>query len=181
MIILASKSPRRKELLKELIPSFEIIPPVIDEYLYPFEQLSLAKAKVIAKDYPDDIIISADTIVIKDGVVYGKPQGCEDAKRMLKELSNNVHEVKTIYSIYSINKNIELTRIVTSKVIFNDLSEELIDSYVKTLSPLDKAGAYGIQDKEFNLVKEFTGDLDNIIGLPVSDLKKDLIVLGIKL
>lgn len=179
MIILASKSPRRKELLKELIPHFEIIPPVIDEYLYPFEELSLAKAKVIAKDYPDAIIISADTIVIKDQVVYGKPKDCLDAFRMLKELSNQMHEVKTIYSIYSINKNIEKTRIVTSKVYFNDLDDQAIQKYVDTLSPLDKAGAYGIQDKEHNLVNRIEGSYYNIVGLPIDELKEDLILLGI--
>lgn len=179
MIILASKSPRRKELLKELIDEFIIIPPTIDEYLYPFEELSLAKAKAIAKDHPSDIIISADTIVIKDGEVFGKPKDQIDAKRMLNELSNKVHEVKTIYSIYSIEKNISLTRIVTSKVYFNKLTPSLIDAYVKSLSPLDKAGAYGIQDKEYHLVKEIEGSYTNIVGLPVDELKEDLISLKI--
>ena len=93
-------------------------------------------------------------------------------------MKNQITQTK-IYSIYSINKNIELTRIVTSKVIFNELSEELIDSYVKTLSPLDKAGAYGIQDKEFNLVKEIEGSYTNIVGLPIEELKLDLIKLKI--
>ena len=179
MIILGSKSPRRKELLAELIKEFVIIPPQIDEYLYPFELLSLAKAKVIAKDNPDAIIISADTIVIKDGAIYGKPKDKEEAFKMLKELSNNKHEVKTVYSIYSLNKNIELTRVVTSKVYFNLLSDELIKRYVDTLSPLDKAGAYGIQDKEFNLVNHIEGSYTNIVGLPVDELNEDLISLKI--
>jgi septum formation protein len=179
MVILGSKSPRRKELLGELIKEFIIIPPLIDEYLYPFESLSLEKAKVIAKDNPDAIIISADTIVIKDNVVYGKPKDKLDAFRMLKELSNNVHEVKTVYTIYSKNKGIELTRIVTSKVYFNDLSNELILRYCDTLSPLDKAGAYGIQDKDFNLVNKIEGSYTNIVGLPVDELKEDLIKLKI--
>ena len=174
MIILASKSPRRKELLSELINEFTIIPPVIDEYLYKFEDLSLAKAKAIAQDHKDDIIISADTLVIKDHKVYGKPHNEEDAFSMLKELSNHMHEVKTIYSIYSENKKIERTRIVTSKVYFNDLSDELIKKYVATGSPLDKAGGYGIQDHEFKLVNHIEGSYTNIVGLPVDELKQDL-------
>ena len=179
MIILASKSPRRKELLGQLINEFEIIPPLINEFLYPFEDLSKEKAKVVASNYPDAIIISADTIVIKNNVVYGKPKDKLDAFRMLKELSNNVHQVKTVYSIYSQNKHIELTRIVTSKVYFNELSDELISQYVDTLSPLDKAGAYGIQDEEFNLVNKIEGSYTNIVGLPIDELKEDLIKLKI--
>lgn len=174
MIILASKSPRRKVLLSQLISDFIIITPILDEYLYPFEQLSLEKAKIIAKDHPDDIIISADTLVIKDSVVFGKPKDDEDAKRMLIELSNNSHQVKTVYTILSINKNIEITRIITSTVYFNNLSAQLIDDYVKTKSPLDKSGGYGIQDKAFNLVNHIEGSYTNIVGLPIEELKTDL-------
>ena len=179
MIILASKSPRRKELLKTLIDEFIIIPANLDEYLYKFEDLSLAKAKAIAKDYPNDIIISADTLVIKNGKVFGKPKNKKQATQMLQELSNSVHEVKTVYSIYSINQEISLTRVVTSKVYFNMLSDDLICRYVDTLSPLDKAGGYGIQDKDFNLVKEIEGSYTNIVGLPIEELKEDLIKLKI--
>lgn len=179
MIILASKSPRRKELLKTIIDNFIVIPPEIDEYLYSFENLSLAKAKVIAEKYHNDIIISADTLVVKDNQVYGKPKNKEEASRMLHELSNSTHEVKTIYSIYSKNQQIELTRIITSKVKFNDLSEELIDQYIKTNSPFDKAGGYGIQDKDFHLVESIEGSYTNIVGLPVEELKKDLLILKI--
>ncbi len=174
MIILASKSPRRKELLGQLISDFNIIPPILDEYLYPFEKLSLEKAKIIAKNHPNDIIIAADTIVIKDDVVFGKPKDKDDAKRMLKELSNSFHQVKTVYTILSINKHIEITRIITSIVYFNKLSPQLIDDYIKTNSPLDKAGGYGIQDKTFNLVNHIEGSYTNIVGLPIEELKKDL-------
>lgn len=180
-IILASKSPRRKELLKSIFNDFDIIPSTVDENKYPLDKLSLVKAEEIANRFPSSLIISADTLVYFNNNILGKPLNEEDARRMLKMLSNNTHEVVTYYSILNKEKNISLTRKIVSKVTFNELSDELIDSYIKSGSPLDKAGSYGIQDKEFNLVKEFTGDLDNIIGLPVSDLKKDLIVLGIKL
>ena len=179
MIIVASKSPRRKELLLSMIKEFVIIPPHIDEFLYPFEELSLAKAKSISASYPNDIIISADTLVIKNDKVYGKPKDKKEAFAMLKELSNSVHEVKTIYSIYRSSPKIEVTRIITSKVYFNNLSDELITRYVDTLSPLDKAGGYGIQDKDFHLVDHIEGSYSNIVGLPIEELKKDLINLKI--
>ena len=98
---------------------------------------------------------------------------------MLKELSNSAHEVKTIYSIYRSSPKIEVTKIITSKVYFNNLSDELITRYVDTLSPLDKAGGYGIQDKDFHLVDHIEGSYSNIVGLPIEELKKDLINLKI--
>lgn len=179
MVILASKSPRRKELLKTIINDFIIVPPQIDEYLYPFEKLSLAKAKQIALDYQDALIISADTIVIKDEKVFGKPKDKDEAYSMLRELSSSMHEVKTIYTILYPSKNIEITRIVSSKVFFNDLSDELIEAYIKTSSPFDKAGGYGIQDKDFPLVNKIEGSYSNIVGLPIEELKKDLTKIGL--
>lgn len=180
-IILASKSPRRKELLKQIFNEFIIIPSTIDENKYPLDELSIVKAKEISDRYPSDLVISADTLVYLNGKILGKPIDKNDAKNMLHALSNNTHEVITYYSIFLKNENIFFTRQVISKVTFNDLSEKLIDDYIATGSPLDKAGAYGIQDKGFNLVKSFSGDLNNIIGLPIDELKKDLLKLGIKL
>ena len=181
MIILASQSPRRKELLSKIITEFQIIPSHIDEDKYPIDQLSLVKAKDIAKDYPSSIVIGADTLVFLKDDILGKPKDAEDAKRMLMKLSNNVHEVKTIYSIVCLEKNIEITRVVKSKVYFNNLSSSLIDEYVKSGSPLDKAGAYGIQDNEkFNLIKKIEGSYYNIVGLPIDELKLDLEKLNIK-
>ena len=180
-VILASKSPRRKELLKRIFPNFEIIPSSVDENKYPLDKLSIVKGEEISFTHPDALVISADTLVYFKGEILGKPIDKNDAKRMLQMLSNNTHEVVTYYSIFHKEKNIFFTRKVVSKVLFNKLSDELIDSYIDSGSPLDKAGSYGIQDKEYNLVKSFTGDLDNIIGLPVLDLKNDLIKLGIKL
>lgn len=180
MFILASKSPRRKELLKLIIPDFSIIPSNVDEFKYSLDQLSLVKALEIAKDYPEDIIISADTIVILNDKVFGKPQSKLEAFEMLSQLSNNVHEVKTIYTIYCEKLNISHTKVVTSKVYFNKLSDSLISDYIASGSPLDKAGAYGVQDNEkFHIIDHIEGSYYNIVGLPVDELKEDLLHLGL--
>lgn len=179
MVILASKSPRRITLLKKIFPSFEIMPADIDEYLYPEDQLSLVKAKAISSSYPSALILSADTLVIKNNKVYGKPKDEEDARRMLHELSSSMHEVKTYYSIVLEEKGICLTRCVTSKVYFAPLNDELIEAYIATRSPLDKAGAYGIQDKDFPLIDHIEGSYDNIVGFPIEEIKQDLISLGL--
>lgn len=179
MVILASKSPRRKELLHQLVSSFEIIIPNIDEYLYPFEELSIQKGRSISLEHPNDYILSADTLVMKNNIVFGKPKDKIEAKKMLEELSGSVHTVKTIYSIICKNNNIEITKIVESKVYFNKLSNELIDKYIESGSPFDKAGGYGIQDKEYNLVNYIEGSYTNVVGLPIEEIKKDFIELKI--
>ena len=180
MFILASKSPRRKELLKEIIPEFEIIPSNVDEFKYSLDQLSLVKALEISKDHKDDIIISADTIVILDGEVFGKPQDEKEAYTMLKKLSNKSHEVKTIYTILCEKLGISHTNVITSYVHFNNLSDELIYSYIASKSPLDKAGAYGVQDNDkFPIISRIEGSYTNIVGLPVDELRKDLLDLGL--
>jgi len=178
-VILASKSPRRKELLKEIFQDFIIIPSTVDENKYSLDKLSFVKAEEISNLYPSDLVISADTLVYLDNKILGKPIDEKDAFKMLKSLSNKTHVVTTYYSIFLKEQNIFFTNKSDSYVTFNELSDELINDYIKTGSPLDKAGAYGIQDKEFNLVKEFTGELNNIIGLPTYKLKQDLIRLGI--
>ena len=180
MFILASKSPRRKELLKEIIPEFKIVPSNVDEFKYSLNELSLVKALEIAKDYPNDIIISADTIVILNNKVFGKPQSKEEAFTMLKELSDKTHEVKTIYTVFSEKLNLSHTRVITSKVYFNKLSDELINKYIASGSPLDKAGAYGVQDNnEFHIISHIEGSYTNSVGLPVDELRQDLITLGL--
>lgn len=178
-IILASKSPRRKELLKRIVDNFLIIPADIDESKFELNEIAYQKALKVAKDFPFDLILSADTIVRINEKVLGKPKDKKDAKRMLLLLSNKTHEVITYYCIFNLNKKICIRNSVLSYVTFNKLDEELIDKYISTLSPLDKAGAYGIQDKEYNLVKKLDGDEDNVIGMPLTALKKDLIELGI--
>ena len=129
---------------------------------------------------PNDIIISADTIVILEGKVFGKPQNKIEAYDMLSSLSNKPHEVKTIYTIYCESLKISHTRVITSKVYFNELSDQLIKDYIASGSPLDKAGAYGVQDNDqFPIISHIEGSYTNIVGLPVDELKKDLITLGL--
>lgn len=181
MVILASASPRRKELMKYITNDFVIVTADIDEEssynLSPLEAvLDIAKRKglKVKESHPHDLIISADTIVVLNNKIIHKPVDAEDAKRILKELSNQTHEVITAYCLFKEDKFIE--RYVTSKVVFNKLSDDLIERYVATGSPLDKAGAYGVQDgKDFPVVKEVIGSLNNVIGFPVEEIKQDFI------
>ena len=180
MIILASASPRRRELLKTVVDDFKIITTDIDEeksyILPPLEAvIDIAKRKglEVRKDHPNDIIISADTIVLLGDQIIGKPKDKEDAKRILKTLSGKTHQVITAYYIF--NKDKIINNHVISEVTFNKLSDELIDKYVATGSPLDKAGAYGVQDNnEFPIISSVVGSVDNVIGFPIKEIKEDL-------
>lgn len=181
MFLLASKSPRRKEMMNQISSSFLTFSPDIDESvsldlkdpIKIVKDISLRKAKKAKEEYKDLVIIAADTIVVFDNKIYGKPKDEEDAKKILRELSGNTHEVITAYTLIKDEKII--TNTVTSKVIFNDLSDELINGYVKSGSPLDKAGAYGIQDNDiFPIIKSYVGSYDNIKGFPVTEIQLDI-------
>ena len=181
MIILASQSPRRKKLMGEDIThDFQIVISDVDEHVKgnptPLEYvLEVAKRKgdKIHKQYPNDVVISADTIVTIDGKIIGKPKDPEDAFKMLKKLSGKTHYVYTAYVIMKDGNS--LINVVESEVTFNELSDELINSYVASGSPLDKAGGYGYQDNaDFALVKKINGSVTNVIGFPVEDIKEDL-------
>ena len=178
--ILASKSPRRKELMKFISLDFLIAVEDIDEessYLLPpieaVKDIAKRKGEAVDKLYPNDLVISADTIVVLDNQIIGKPVDEEDAKRILRLLSNKTHYVYTAYRVKYLNKII--INYVGSEVIFNELSEELIDQYVKSGSPLDKAGAYGVQDNDkFPIIKKVIGSRDNVVGFPVKEIKDDI-------
>lgn len=179
MVILASSSPRRKELLKRIISNFEIKVSNIDESInrpqnvseIPCE-LAYRKAKEIAKDHYNDIVIGSDTIVAINNEVLEKPIDEKDAYRMLKLLNNNTHEV--ISGIAILYQDKEIRYIEKSFVTFNNLTDKEILDYIATKDPLDKAGAYGIQNEYINLVKEFSGEYENIVGLPLIRLEKEL-------
>ncbi len=179
MVILASASPRRQQLMKEITSDFSIIVSDIDEEtsysLPPLEAvIDIAKRKglKIHNEHPHDLVISADTIVVLDNEIIGKPIDEEDAKRILNKLSNRTHEVITAYCLFKDDKFIE--RHVISQVNFYELSKQLIDEYVATGSPLDKAGAYGVQDSnEYPIVKSIIGSVNNVIGFPIEEIKKD--------
>ena len=178
--ILASKSPRRRELMKQISPDFLVEVEDIDEessYLLPpidaVRNIAIRKGQAVENKYPDDLVISADTIVVLNNEIIGKPRDIEDAKEILRKLSNKTHYVYTAYRVKY--KDIEIVNYVTSEVIFNNLSEELIEKYVKSGSPLDKAGAYGVQDNnEFPIIKKVIGSIDNVIGFPVKEIKEDI-------
>ena len=179
MVILASSSPRRRELMKRIYPDYKIITADIDEEssynLPPLEatlEIARRKGEKVKEDHYDDLIISADTIVVIDNQIIGKPVDEEDAKRLLHLLSGRTHEVITAYCLFYKDKFIE--HYVSSFVTFYKLSDQLIEDYVKTGSPLDKAGAYGYQDNDkYPIVKEIKGSIDNVIGFPVEEIKKD--------
>ena len=175
--ILASASPRRKELFSLIVPEFEVIPATGEEKfnmsLFP-EQVacSVAESKcdeVFAAN-PDALVVGCDTIVVFEGEILGKPKGDRDATDTLKRLSGKTHFVITAVCIR--NKYKKLIEFEKTEVKFNILSDEFIKIYVDSGSPLDKAGSYGIQDG--GLVKEYFGSYTNVVGLPVTLVKKML-------
>ncbi len=175
-IILASKSPRREYLLKLLGLNFDIIPSNIDESQFILtspsdfvETLSKEKAQVIANLHPDTIIIAADTIVWLENEVLSKPKSYDEAFKMLRKLSNNTHEVFTGITVLHKNATKIISKVSRTEVTFRYLTDEEIDAYIKTGSPFDKAGAYGIQD-DFGavFVSNIKGCYYNIVGLPLS-------------
>ena len=176
--ILASKSPRRKDLMKFISSDFLIAVEDINEdvsyNLSPIEAVKdIAKRKgaVIDPLYPNDLIVSADTIVVLDNQIIGKPKDIEDAKRILRLLSGKSHFVHTGFRVKYLNK--EIVDTVTSEVVVNKLDEKLIEEYVASKSPLDKAGAYGVQDNErFHIIKKVIGSYDNVVGFPVKEIKE---------
>jgi len=170
MLILASNSPRRRELLKRITSDFEVVSPDSDENipLLPPElfvrKLARIKAESVFSAYPDAAVIGSDTVVTLGGKIYGKPNGREGAIAMLKELSGRTHEVYTAVCVMRGAAIAEGTE--RSTVTFARLSHDKIARYVDEFSPLDKAGSYGIQDG-FGIVRKFTGSFENIMGFPV--------------
>lgn len=183
--IVASASPRRKELLSNVGFSFDVIPSDADEScdgeLTPVElvrELALRKAKSVFEKNTDAVVLGCDTVVEYGGTVLGKPESREDAKRMLKMLSGKTHNVHTGVCITDSENTVSFEK--TVKVEFYELTDELIDSYVATGECDDKAGAYGIQGKGCLLVKGIEGDYFSVVGLPVSETARVLWSFGIK-
>lgn len=178
-IILRSGSPRRKELLEREHYSFEIIVSDIDETMdadkTPYENvkaLGLKKATFEQEKYYGSILIGCDTIVVLDGVIYGKPKDEVDAFQMLRNLSNRTHQVLSGVGI--IYKEKVYNFVCVSYVTFKNLSTEDILNYIKTKECFGKAGSYAIQGIGRNLIQKYEGSLDNIIGLPIDEIKKVL-------
>ena len=173
-LILASISPRRKELLSGVC-EFELQPSHFEEVTGgDAKEVVLQNARGKAGDvfsrFPDCAVLGADTVVALDNMILGKPKDGEDAKRMLRMLSGRVHSVFT--GVCLIDEKGALERVVESKVLFKTLSENLIEEYVLSGTPLDKAGAYGIQDGI--VVKSVEGSYSNVMGLPMEAVKEML-------
>lgn len=181
-VVLASNSPRRKELLSQIVPDFKVFTLSGIDESYPSdlegEEVALHIAGKKAAAYlesigDNDMIITADTIVCVDNEVLGKPEDAEDACRMLRLLSGRQHKVVTAFAI-STKDRVE-KQAVTTLVRFAELSDEIIDHYVKNYKPYDKAGAYGIQEWiGYVGVEEVQGSFFNVIGLPVQRVFKVL-------
>lgn len=175
-LILASQSPRRRELLGLITTEFSVCPAEIDERMednLPLEQqvadLSARKAKAVAQEHPGAAVIGSDTIVVLDDVPLGKPKDEADARRMLSALSGRTHRVITGLALALPDGQVVQDATVT-KVRFATLSEGEIDGYIATKDPLDKAGAYGIQGLGAKFIEGIEGDYYSVMGLPVRRL-----------
>ena len=178
-IILASGSPRRKELLTMLGIDFDVIVANIDEQIDhnndlvdEIKKLSFQKADAVFQDHQDNIVIGSDTIVYIDNEILGKPKTIKQAKEMLHKLSNRTHQVVTAVTIMSKEK-IDTFASITD-VTFYELNDDEINEYVETVEPLDKAGAYAIQGKGSEFVKSINGDYYTVVGLPIAEVYRHL-------
>ena len=172
-LILASRSPRRQELLSRLGYEFGVAEPGIEESQIPGEKpaahvlrLALEKARRIASSFPSELVIGADTIVVLDEIILGKPSSPDEAVNMLKSLSGREHVVYTGLSMILLDGKIEKSDYDATKVIFNNLDDRDIFRYVESGEPMDKAGAYGIQGMGSFLVDHYEGEFDTVIGFP---------------
>ena len=177
MLILASASPRRKELISLISNHVKIVPANVNEDFSANisvesvpEMLAVRKAAYVSKEFYNDTVIGCDTSVIIDGEILGKPENADDAKRMLKLLSGKTHKVITGCAIFKNGRSLSFSE--TTHVTFYPLTDEEIDNYVSTGEPMDKAGAYGIQGYGSLLVSEIHGDYFNVVGLPIGKLNK---------
>jgi septum formation protein len=180
-LILASTSPRRAELLQQLKLEFEIVPSdateVFDENLSPLELCQLnahRKARAVAKKIPDALVLGADTLVFLGNKIFGKPAKLDDAKRMLGELQGQTHQVVTGVSLIHLRTHQERIFAVSTDVVFRPLTPEQIGEYLARVNPLDKAGAYAIQEHGEFIVSEISGSFSNVVGLPVERVLSEL-------
>ncbi len=184
-LIVASASPRRRELLAQAGFVFQVEPSDADETLpdgvtpaAAVELLASRKAQSVAEKHPDDVVLGCDTIVALEGEKLGKPQTAADAKAMLRRLSGKTHMV---YTGVCITDGTHTERFVSATdVTFYPLSAQTIDAYVATGEPMDKAGAYGIQGLGSVLVQSFSGDYFTVVGLPLAQCARVLATFGIE-
>ena len=188
-LILASQSPRRKEILSRLNIPFEVIVSDVDESMFTrdgspsdyAQELASIKCSNISEKYSDYVVIGADTIVIINDKIMGKPNSKQDAINTLRTLSGNTHRVITAISIQCRKNNINHTFYEQTAVTFRQIPSEYISIYVDSESPYDKAGSYGIQDWSAIFVEKINGCYDNVVGFPLSRFVFELEKIDIKL
>jgi septum formation protein len=184
-IILASASPRRAELLESAGIRFVVVPGHIDETPFPGElpaahvlRLAEEKAREVAGREPGRFFIGADTVVVCDGEIMGKPRDDDDAVRMLRKLSGVAHEVITGFAVLDRGEEAAVSRAVTTRVFFKQLADAEIAAYVATGCPRDKAGAYAIQGGAAYMVERIDGSYTNVVGLPLCEVVATLRTMG---
>ncbi len=180
-LILASSSPRRSELLRQLGVEFTVsaseAPEILNEQLTAWELAQLnayRKARTVAKKYPDALVMGADTLVCLDTALFGKPATLEDAYHMLEQLQGRTHQVVTAICLLHLREHRQKLFSETTAVTFQPLDAVKIRRYLTRVNPLDKAGAYAIQEEGDLLVQSITGSYSNVIGLPVERLGAEL-------
>ncbi len=184
-LILASASPRRAEILRQLNLDFQIISSdaaeIFDEQLSPLELCQLnahRKARAIAKKRPDALVLGADTLVFLDHEIMGKPSDLAEARRMLSRLQGRTHRVVTGVSLIHLRAHHERIFAVSTAVTFHPLNADQINVYLSKMNPLDKAGAYAIQEHGDTIVSEISGSFSNVVGLPMEKLKEEIQAWG---
>ena len=186
-MILASASPRRKEILENFGFSFKTVVKNTDEtsnkesVKEKILEIAEKKTKAVAKDFPNENVIGADTMVVIDNKILGKPYSKEDAFNILKSLSGKVHEVITAFSFINLSKDISYCDYEITKVYFKNLTDEEINWYINTKEPMDKAGAYGIQGKGSFFVQKIEGDFFSVMGFPLGKFVRFLSSAGFDL
>jgi septum formation protein len=184
-IVLASASPRRTELMSLAGIEFEVIPADICEDVLPDEipsehvmRLSREKADAVAAEAVGRFFVGADTVVVLDGSIMGKPADEAEAYRMLSELSGRNHEVITGFTVFDKISGIHVSRSVRTEVTFKEIGEGEVRAYIASGCPMDKAGAYAIQGGAVHFVQAICGSYTNVIGLPMTELYETLCQLG---
>jgi septum formation protein len=185
-LILASKSPRRRYLLKQAGVEFTVIPSSFDESTISdanpenfVRVLAQAKARVVSEQYPQSWVMGADTIVVVDDTILGKPVSKAEARSMLTTLSGRVHRVLTGFSLCCMAKNDDYVQVVSTDVRFKNLTPDEIEWYVHTSEPHDKAGAYAAQGLGAFMIRHIYGSYSNVVGLPVCEVVECLVREGI--
>jgi len=180
-LILASTSPRRLELLRQLPVTLEVWPAGVAELHH--EQLTARelsqlnayrKARAVAKRFPDHTVLGADTLVSLGSSLYGKPTDLADAARMLRELGGQTHQVVTGVCLLRLRTHQETLFAETTEVTFRPLTAGQIHAYLQAINPLDKAGAYAIQERGSDLVTDVRGSYSNVVGLPLERVREEL-------